>query len=147
MTRLNLVDPTELMDQHLMAEYREIKMVPRALKRSIDAAVKRVRSDAALAAVLRRIPPEYTLNTGHVSFFYDKGAYLAHRYNSLTMELLKRGYVIDRSLVLDKLGVHKSLDERFNKDYVPTEKALCTVRERIAARIAEKPDWYRYTSV
>lgn len=37
MTRINLVPPSELMDQHLFAEFREIKMVPRSLHRSIVA--------------------------------------------------------------------------------------------------------------
>ena len=28
MTRINIVEPSELTDQHLIAEYREITMVP-----------------------------------------------------------------------------------------------------------------------
>ena len=35
MTRINLVPPEELTDQHLFAELREIKMVPRSLARSL----------------------------------------------------------------------------------------------------------------
>ena len=35
MTRINLVDPNFLSDQHLVAEYREIFMVGSALQRSI----------------------------------------------------------------------------------------------------------------
>ena len=35
MTRINLVDPSELSDQHLVAEYREIFMVGRSLQRSL----------------------------------------------------------------------------------------------------------------
>lgn len=38
MTRINLVPPEELMDQHLFAEFREIKMVPKSLRRSLQAA-------------------------------------------------------------------------------------------------------------
>ena len=72
MTRINLVPPQELMDQHLFAEFREIKMVPKSLARSIAA--------RGVQGVLKRIPPRFTLNTGHVSFFYDKGAYLVERY-------------------------------------------------------------------
>lgn len=37
MTRLNLVPVAELSDQHLFAEWREIKMVPRSLARSVRA--------------------------------------------------------------------------------------------------------------
>ena len=35
MTRINLVPPSELADQHLVAEYREIFMVGSSLQRSI----------------------------------------------------------------------------------------------------------------
>ena len=41
MTRINLVPPEELMDQHLFAEFREIKMVPKSLRRSLRAAEAR----------------------------------------------------------------------------------------------------------
>lgn len=66
MTRINLVPPSELTDQHLFAEFREIKMVPKALARSLKGRRPR--------GVLEAIPKEFTLNTGHVMFFYDKGA-------------------------------------------------------------------------
>ena len=35
MTRINIVPVTELMDQHLIAEYREINMIPASLKRTL----------------------------------------------------------------------------------------------------------------
>lgn len=35
MTRVNLVPVTELADQHLFAEFRELKMVPKSLARSL----------------------------------------------------------------------------------------------------------------
>ena len=35
MTRINIVNPSELTDQHLIAEYREITMVPGSLKRTL----------------------------------------------------------------------------------------------------------------
>ena len=35
MTRINIVVPSELTDQHLIAEYREITMVPGSLKRTL----------------------------------------------------------------------------------------------------------------
>ena len=36
MTRINVVHPTVLTDQHLMAEYRELTMVMGSLKRSLN---------------------------------------------------------------------------------------------------------------
>ena len=36
MTRINIIPTNELYDQHLIAEYREITMVPAALKRILN---------------------------------------------------------------------------------------------------------------
>lgn len=136
MTRLNLVLVQELMDQHLFAEWREIKMVPKSLKRSLSA--------RGVQGVLRMIPQHYTLNTGHVSFFYDKGEYLRKRYALLTEELKRRGVNFDRTSLLDPDRVYDTLGPAFQSDYVPTARALIIIRERIAQRIAERPNWYRY---
>lgn len=155
MTRINLVPPEELMDQHLFAEFREIKMVPKSLRRSLRAAEARdvkahgyrdayVQALMGQAIVLAAVPQAYTLNTGHVSFFYDKALYLRKRYALLRAELERRGINFNRDSLLDPDGVFDSLDERFRKDYDPTPEALALVRERIAEKIAMKPSWYRY---
>ena len=39
MTRINILPPTELTDQHLIAEYREITMVPGSLRRTLKSKV------------------------------------------------------------------------------------------------------------
>lgn len=144
MTRINLVPPSELMDQHLFAEWREIKMVPKSLRRSIQA--------RGVEGVLQMVPPAYVLGKGHVSFFYDKAVYLAKRYWALTQELHNRGVNFDTSALLDTSDVYTvanlstGLDNRFRKDYTPTPEALALIRARIAEKIALKPDWYRYSS-
>lgn len=151
MTRINIIPVEELMDQHLFAEFREIKMIPKSLRRSIDAAWDyRFYKDefytdacfAAVPAVLSCIPPAYVLGKGHVSFFYDKGKYLTKRYEELKAELLRRGYNINVNSPLDPDGMFK--DERFNKDYLPTPEALAITGQRIAEKIALRPGWYRY---
>lgn len=137
MTRINLIPPSELMDQHLFAEWREIKMVPQSLKRSLVA--------RGPEGVLNMIPPTFRLNTGHVSFFYDKNVYLMKRWEALTDEIIDRGvHSIDAGARLDADGVFFGLDRRFHKDYEPTESACAIIRERIALRIAQRPNWYRY---
>jgi deoxyribonuclease (pyrimidine dimer) len=136
-TRINLVPPSELYDQHLFAEFREIKMVPKALRRSLQGASTR--------QVLLRIPAEYTLNTGHVRFFYDKGLYLQQRYVELCQELQLRGVNYDRTASLDSDGVFEELGVEFNKDYTPTPAALALIRARIAEKVALRPTWYRKT--
>lgn len=141
MTRINLVHPSELTDQHLFAEFREIKMVPKALQRSIHAAQSR---GDCLDDVYVSIPNKFTLNRGHVSFFYDKGTYLEHRFADLRLELAKRDITYNRDSVLDSDGVFSTLPYYFNRDYIPTPEALTIIRKRIAERIAAKPNWYRY---
>ena len=137
MTRINLVPPEELMDQHLFAEFREIKMVPKSLSRSLKA--------RGAEDVLKRIPPAFTLNTGHVSFFYDKGKYLRKRYELLKEELEYRGLNFNRDSLFDPDGTFESLGDAFNRDYEPTEIALELIRKRIIDKIAMKPLWYRYS--
>ena len=89
-------------------------------------------------------PQAYTLNTGHVSFFYDKALYLRKRYALLRAELERRGINFNRDSLLDPDGVFDALDERFRKDYDPTPEALALVRARIQEKIALKPHWYRH---
>ena len=64
MTRINIVEPSELTDQHLIAEYREITMVPGSLKRTLV---------SKIGYQEKRVPKKFTLNGGHVYFFYNKG--------------------------------------------------------------------------
>lgn len=158
MTRINLVPPQELMDQHLFAEFREIKMVPKSLRRSLEAEFRRqwgrnekhfagavggrAVMDAAVEGVLKRIPPAFTLNTGHVSFFYDKGAYLRERYALLRQELERRGINFNRESELDPDGT--MLAAPWCGHYTATPEALHIIRTRIAEKIAIQPHWYRY---
>lgn len=137
MTRINLVPPEELYDQHLFAEFREIKMVPKSLARSLRA--------RGADGVLRMVPAAFTLNTGHVSFFYNKGEYLLWRYIALKLELSKRSFRFDYTSPLDLDNVYTAAGPLFQKDYEPTAEALALVRARIAERVALQPEWYRHT--
>ena len=62
MTRINIVNPSELTDQHLIAEYREITMVPGSLKRTLV---------SKIGYQEKKVPERYTLNSGHVYFLYN----------------------------------------------------------------------------
>lgn len=130
MTRINVIDPSQLTDQHLMAEYRELPMVMGALRRSLVAK--------------NGLPPigdRYTLNGGHVKFFYNKGGWLKRRYYALVMELLERGYQLDPARRADfTVFENNGLDGSWSAD----EQALHINRDRIQQRILAKPDWYRY---
>lgn len=134
MTRINLVHPSELTDQHLMAEWREIKMVPAALRRSLRT--------QSVQTVFNKIPKDFTLNKGHVTFFYNKIDYLKERYKALTKELFVRKFNISDT----------DIETIFDKDvplvckgnWTPTERDYEIIRQRIAEKIAMKPKWYKY---
>lgn len=132
MTRINIVEPNELSDQHLMAEYREIFMVGSALQRSIRS--KNFTKNST------KYPKKFTLNSGHVSFFYDKGKYLNNRYESIKKELKSRGFNLDKERIFKR---HQWPDDRYN-DWQPTSKDQDIARERINLRLSEKKGWYRY---
>ena len=109
-------------------------MIPKALARSLKTQSRE--------KIFKKIPKEFTLNTGHVMFFYDKGAYLRKRYDQLTEELIARGYNINRDAKFDPDDVMFSPD--WNRDYTPDERAFEIIRERIAEKIAQKPTFYKW---
>ena len=77
MTRINAgILVTNLTDSHLLAEWRELPRIPSAI--------------ASGYAVIKNLPKQFTLNTGHVKFFYDKQLYLYNRYKMLCRELVNR---------------------------------------------------------
>ena len=134
MTRINIVNPSELMDQHLIAEYREIFMVPRALYRTLNSKIGFQES---------KIPKKYTLNRGHVYFFYNKGKYLHLRYKKLIKEMNHRGFnPSNKRLFPYKIFVNHKL---YN-DWNPTLEDFEIIRERIQKKIEMRPGWYRKTA-
>lgn len=66
MTRINLVVPKELTDQHLKAEIRELPRIFSLVLKS--------------KKELINIPKSYKLGIGHVKFFYNKIKWLHHRF-------------------------------------------------------------------
>ena len=134
MTRINLVPITELSDQHLIAEYREIFMVGPALQRSLKSPNWNKTKET--------LPKEFTLNKGHVKFFYDKGKYLCKRYQELREEMKRRKMKPDDTRVFKR---DQWPDELYN-DWKPTIEDQKIIRDRIKEKIAQKPDWYRKTN-
>jgi len=123
MTRINVVEPSTLTRQHLLAEYREI-VRPFALVRKAQ--------ESGNFHKKYKVPSEYTLGAGHVVFHYSKLNYLLRRYNALQCELIKRGYNI--SPIADSELVRGIRSEWFG-DYVPTAKAIAINVERINKRL------------
>lgn len=126
MTRINLIDPVELMDQHLTAEHLEIGYLIGSLRRSLSSKTP------------IQIPPEFTLGKGHVKFFYNKVQYLQNRHQQLKVEGAKRG--INLTYQIDWSG----LPAWTMKNWTPSDRDKDIVRERIQERISQKPNWYKY---
>lgn len=118
MTRINIGVPVkELTNKHLIAEHRELKRIPNVVRKG------RCRLD--------KIPGEFSLGTGHVSFFYNKLGYLLNRYKQLYNECLARGYNVQ-----NYEASWEGIPDNLMNDYTPTERDVQIVRERIADRIA-----------
>ena len=132
MTRIDIINPSELTDQHLVAEYRELFMVGSSLQRSLKSPNWDVNN----------IPKKFTLNKGHVMFFYDKGKYLSKRYDDLRLEMKNRGMKPDETRVFKR---EQWPDELYN-DWTPTVEDQNIIRKRIEERILQKPNWYRVTN-
>lgn len=116
MTRINLVPPQELCDQHLLAEYRELTRIPNAVARGRFSLVGQ--------------PADYKLGEGHVRFFFDKLLFLQKRYAALRAECLARGFKV-RNIWPSLLPENPELW----RDYTPTEAAFSANRARIAERM------------
>jgi hypothetical protein len=111
MTRINCVPVEELVDKHLLAEYREL---PRISK---------------LAKVVNSVPKQYTLGAGHVKFFYDKGAWLKRRFEEeIVPEMQRRGF---RTTYTQ----YRPHPDGLNNDWTPTAEAQQINRDRIAERL------------
>lgn len=131
MTRINLVPVQDLTDQHLMREYQELPRILGNVRKGI-AAGKTPKN--------YKIPKEYVLGTGHMTFFYDKLEFLRKRQNELIEELLNRSYNIQFTEGLDL----SEFPDCWKGDYEPTIEAEELSRARIHEKIALKPDWYKH---
>ena len=86
MTRINLVEPNQLTDKHLMAEYHE-------LPRVFTKVIRRMEKGQTLIDV--DIPESYRMGEGHETFFFDKCHFLMQRLHSIFQELHYREVNLD----------------------------------------------------
>lgn len=122
MTRINLVDPQYLINDHLMAEYREL---PRIFRAVIVLEQKNVN--------LRKykFPRKFRLGEGHMKFFYRRCKWLAERWVTIKEELIHRGYNLDPEyiqLVQYRISV---LPAWSWGEYQPTPEDIYLSMERI----------------
>lgn len=124
MTRINTIDPKHLLDQHLFIEYREITRVAKLARGPKPG---------------EKFPQQYTLGTGHVTFFYDKGAFLANRMKLLYTELIARGYN-------PTLKTYPHHIAGLHKDWQPTPADHLVNLARLQSKQLERPGFYKLNS-
>lgn len=133
MTRINLISVEELTDQHLMAEYRELPMIAKALEKTLK---------SKLGYQENKVSPTYILGTGHIYFFYNKRDYLVDRYIVLVKELNCRKFSIEPNTRNMSWEVFDNITQ---VQWQPSAEEIEINRNRINERISLKPDWYRKT--
>lgn len=120
------ISPTLLLDQHLIAEYREL-FIPFGQLRKLNFQSK------------TPSPERLKLGKGHIVFWRDKHAYLARRHEALVEEMRVRGFQVNLSF-WDK----DVIPPRFWNDWEPSYEESLVIRERVVEKIGEKPTFYRY---
>ncbi len=123
MVRVNLLNPKQLADQHLIAEYDEILMLLGYVSRfpSRD-----------------NLPPHYCLGKGHIRFFKDKLLYLKKRHDLLKKEMRARNFKPTKTITLSLFP------KALRNDWVPQEADYALIKRRIAEKLIKKLNWYRY---
>ncbi len=119
MTRINVIPVSELSDQHLVAEYREL---PRVLKQHFNT---------------ENAPSNYCLGKGHVKWAKMHEKFIACRYLDLCREMHFRGFKTSYTTPFDVLS--------FSNNYNPTQQDIILNQKRIKEKYDMKPDWYRWT--
>lgn len=123
MVRVNLIHPSKLADQHLIAEYNEILML-----------VAYVRKFPALDG----IPKDYVLGKGHIKFFKNKLGYLQERHKEISGEMLRRNFKVNKKINVEGFG------KEYFSFWEPKKKDFDLIKKRIVEKINLRPDFYRY---
>ncbi|ANA49467.1 endonuclease V N-glycosylase UV repair enzyme [Salmonella phage vB_SnwM_CGG4-1] len=131
MTRINLTLVSELADQHLIAEYRELPRVFGAVRKHVKAG--KHPSDFKISST-------FVLGSGHVTFFYDKLLFLKNRHEEIIAECLKRGFNIKDTSIHDL----NDIPNEWKNDYHPSIWSIQLSQQRLDEKISQKPGWYKY---
>lgn len=123
MVRINLINPKNLADQHLIAEYDEILMLLGYVRKYPQ---------------IKNIPLNYTLGKGHILFFKNKLKYLKKRHELIKKEMVKRGFAINITINLNEF------DKILINDWKPTKPDFKIIKKRLIDKISLKPRFYRY---
>lgn len=122
MTRVNVLNPKLLLDEWLIAEYRELKRIPNKMREG------KYRTGW--------IPESYRMGFGHERFFLDKMLYLKIRHDEIRDEMwarFKREYPIR----VDVFDLPEYLLNDWMPDEIDCEINVKRLYERFDARTSE----------
>lgn len=128
MTRINIIPPIALTDQHLLAEIKEINQLSGQFTKSLNSKTG-----------ITNIPANFTLGKGHVKFFYNKGLYLNKRFILLKEEAINRGF----NIKVDFNDAWTTSRQLYN-DWSSTFPDVEIIIPRLKEKILLKPEWYLY---
>ena len=118
------VNPKLIVDQHLVAESTELKMVTGMMRYRINKGQKFGQS-----------PDSFRLGKGHILFFTDKLAYLARRLAYINDEMRSRGFKPGSPDYIDP----NEFGSVYNHDWTPEKVDSDLIRERIIEKLQAKP--------
>ena len=137
MTRINVVPVTELCDQHLLAEHRELTRIPNGIL------------SGKLQVHYDDRPTQYTLGKGHVKFFTNKLNWLWDRYQSITRECDARGFFVLYKWPICPTDsdcyfgvIEQPNGDEYDREYLVTEEDLALNRARIQERWPKNARYY-----
>lgn len=122
MVRVNIIDPKNLADQHLIAEYNEILMLIAHVRKFPN---------------VYDIPENYCLGKGHIRFFKNKLIYLKRRHELIKKEMRGRGFKTEKTINLN-------FKKELLNDWKPKEKDKECIKKRIIYKLRLKPTYYKY---
>jgi deoxyribonuclease (pyrimidine dimer) len=129
MTRINIINPCDLLDQHLIAEWRELPRIPNTIKSG------KAKLD------LSNINLCYKLGSGHVKFFYNKLLFLKIRHDKICDELDKRS-IKRNPLIKVELS---QIDPKLCNDWSPRPIDYIVNIERLVERWDARKRAYHLT--
>lgn len=125
MTRINVIPPSELSDQHLIAEYHEL---PRVLKQNIN---------------ICGAPDCYTLGAGHMRWACRFWKFTYDRFFEICDEMRFRGFAVNFDP--ETLGAYTARFCGRSGEYTVTDADIEKCRARIRDKYNMKPEFYRWT--
>jgi len=124
MTRVNVIPPSELSDQHLIAEYHEL---PRVIKQNIN---------------ISGAPRCFVLGTGHMRWARAHWKFTCDRFCEICKEMGYRGFAVNFAPEdLPKYACGLCGDG----EYLVTDADIEKNRARIREKYRQKPNFYRWT--